>query len=135
MFGLDIQREIFNEDVKIFKGDQSNINDLINVVNQIPKCDIIIDDGSHVPEHQLKTFYYLFENLLKDGGTYVIEDVECSYWKPSDKIYGYETGHLNLIDYFTKLNHMVNSDYNLIDNPLKIKQIIYSSNSITIEKK
>jgi hypothetical protein len=135
VFGLDIKREIFNEDVKIFKGDQSNINDLINVVNQIPKCDIIIDDGSHVPEHQLKTFYYLFENLLKDGGTYVIEDVECSYWKPSDKIYGYETGHLNLIDYFTKLNHMVNSDYNLIDNPLKIKQIIYSSNSITIEKK
>ena len=135
VFGLDIQREIFNEDVKIFKGDQSNINDLINVVNQIPKCDIIIDDGSHVPEHQLKTFYYLFENLLKDGGTYVIEDVECSYWKPSDKIYGYETGHLNLIDYFTKLNHMVNSDYNLIDNHLKIKQIIYSSNSITIEKK
>jgi hypothetical protein len=135
VFGLDIKREIFNDDVKIFKGDQSNINDLINVVNQIPKCDIIIDDGSHVPEHQLKTFYYLFENLLKDGGTYVIEDVECSYWKPSDKIYGYETGHLNLIDYFTKLNHMVNSDYNLIDNPLKIKQIIYSSNSITIEKK
>jgi hypothetical protein len=65
----------------------------------------------------------------------VIEDVECSYWKPSDQIYGYETGHLNLIDYFTKLNHMVNGDYNLIDNSLKIKKIIYSSNSITIEKK
>jgi len=135
VFGLDIQSEIFNEDVKIFKGDQSNINDLIIVVNQIPKCDIIIDDGSHVPEHQLKTFYYLFENLLKDGGTYVIEDVECSYWKPLDKIYGYETGYLNLIDYFTKLNHMVNSDYNSIDNSLKIKQITYSTNSITIEKK
>jgi hypothetical protein len=135
VFGLDIENEIFSEDVKIFKGDQNNINDLINVVNHIPKCDIIVDDGSHVPEHQLKTFYYLFENLLKDGGTYVIEDVECSYWKPSDLIYGYETGYLNLIDYFTKLNHTVNSDYNSIDNPLKIKSITYSSNSITIEKK
>lgn len=135
VFGLDIQLEISNNDVRVFKGDQSNINDLINVVNQIPKCDIIIDDGSHVPEHQLKSFYYLFENLLKDGGTYVIENIECSYWKPSDQIYGYGTGNLNLIDYFTKLNHMVNGDYNLIDNPLKIKQIIYSSNSITIEKK
>ena len=135
MFGLDIQLEISNNDVRVFKGDQSNINDLINVVNQIPKCDIIIDDGSHVPEHQLKSFYYLFENLLKDGGTYVIENIECSYWKPSDQIYGYGTGNLNLIYYFTKLNHMVNGDYNLIDNPLKIKQIIYSSNSITIEKK
>jgi hypothetical protein len=135
VFGLDIQSEIFNEDVKIFKGDQSNINDLSNIINQIPKCDIIIDDGSHIAEHQLTTFYYLFENLLKDGGTYVIEDIECSYWKPSEQIYGYETGHLNLIEYFTKLNHMVNSDYNLIDNPLKIKKITYSSNSITIEKK
>jgi len=135
VFGLDIQSEIDNEDVKIFKGDQSNIHDLVNVVSRTPKCDIIIDDGSHVPEHQLKTFYYLFENLLKDGGTYVIEDVECSYWKPSDQIYGYETGHLNLIDYFTELNHVVNSDYNSMENPLKIKKIIYSSNSITIEKK
>jgi hypothetical protein len=134
VFGLDIQSEISNEDVKIFKGDQNNINDLIAVVNQIPKCDIIIDDGSHVAEHQLKTFYYLFENLLKDGGVYVIEDIECTYWDPANLIYGYETGHLNIVDYFTKLNHQVNSDYNTIENPLKIKQITYSSNSITIEK-
>jgi hypothetical protein len=134
VFGLDIQNEIFNENVKIFKGDQSNLNDLDNIINQIPKCDIIIDDGSHVSEHQLKTFYYLFEHLLNEGGTYVIEDIECSYWKPSDTIYGYETGYLNIIDYFTKLNHQVNSDYNLLENNLNIKKITYSPNCIIISK-
>jgi hypothetical protein len=134
VYGLDIQSEIINDDVTIFRGDQSNLNDLSNVVNQIPKCDIIIDDGSHVAEHQLKTFYYLFENLLNDGGTYVIEDVECSYWKPQEQIYGYETGHLNIIDYFTKLNHQVSSHYNGIENKLKIKKITYSPNCIIIEK-
>jgi hypothetical protein len=134
VFGLDIQNEIINEDVTIFKGDQNNLNDLIMVIDNTPKCDIIIDDGSHISEHQLKSFYFLFENLLKDGGTYVIEDVECSYWPSSHMIYGYETGHLNIIDYFTKFNHQVNNDYNFIGNDLKIKQITYSSNSIIIEK-
>lgn len=135
VFGLDIQNEIVNENVTIYKGDQSNIDDLKSIIDKTPKCDIIIDDGSHIAEHQLKTFNFLFENLLKDGGTYIIEDVECSYWNPSHMIYGYETGHLNIIDYFTKFNHQVNSDYNSIENNLKIKQITYSSNSITIEKK
>jgi hypothetical protein len=134
VFGLDIQDEIFNDDVKIFKGDQNNIDDLSNVISRIPKCDIIIDDGSHIAEHQLKTFHYLFENLLEDGGTYVIEDIECNYWNPEEQIYGYETGYLNIIDYFTKLNHQVNSNYNSTNNELRIKQITYSSNCIIIKK-
>jgi hypothetical protein len=134
VFGMDIGVEINNDDVKIIKGDQSNINDLYRVLSEIPKCDIIIDDGSHVPEHQLKTFYFLFEHLLKNGGVYVIEDVECSYWKPSETIYGYETGYLNIVDYFTKLNHQVNSKYNSISNDLNIHKITYASNCIIIEK-
>jgi 23S rRNA U2552 (ribose-2'-O)-methylase RlmE/FtsJ len=134
VFGMDIQNEIANEDVTIFKGDQSNLEDLNNIISKIPKCDVIIDDGSHVAEHQLKTFYHLFEHLLNDGGTYIIEDIECSYWKPSNTIYNYETGHLNIIDYFTKLNHQVNSNYNSTDNHLRIKQITFFPNCIILKK-
>ena len=36
--------------------------------------DVIIDDGSHLPEHQLATLRHLFP-LLKPGGYYVIEDI------------------------------------------------------------
>ena len=40
---------------------------------------IIIDDGSHRPEHIRATFAFLFP-LLEDGGVYAIEDTQTSYW-------------------------------------------------------
>jgi len=45
--------------------------------------DIIIDDGSHVPRHQLITFTSLFP-CVRPGGVYVIEDIESSYYDGSD---------------------------------------------------
>ena len=93
-----------------------------------------MEDASHVAEHQLSTFYFLFKELLLPGGVYIIEDVECSYWKPKSKIYGYETGHLNIIDYFTKLNHQLNWRYNQLENPLDINTITFGPNCIIITK-
>lgn len=50
---------------------------------------LIIDDGSHHPQHQLTSFSLLFEMILEPGGTYIIEDIETSYWL-SGNLYGYE---------------------------------------------
>jgi autotransporter strand-loop-strand O-heptosyltransferase len=134
IYGLDVNQEWSHDRGRIFKGDQSNINDLQNVVNSLGSCRIIIDDGSHNPEHQIKSFYFLFKNLLESGGYYVIEDIETSYWDPLSSLYGYEIGHLNIIDHFTKLNHQLNHKYNnLVDN-LGIESIKFSPNSITIKK-
>lgn len=41
----------------------------------LPDFDIIIDDGSHIFEHQIKTFRLLFKKLKKNG-IYVIEDIQ-----------------------------------------------------------
>jgi demethylmacrocin O-methyltransferase len=41
--------------------------------------DIVIDDGSHVPAHVNASFHVLFP-LLADGGLYVIEDVQSTFW-------------------------------------------------------
>ena len=50
---------------------------------------MIIDDGSHVPAHQLLGFKLLFP-LIKPGGLYVIEDIESSYFDAEQvRIYGY----------------------------------------------
>jgi 23S rRNA U2552 (ribose-2'-O)-methylase RlmE/FtsJ len=43
--------------------------------NGIDNIDIAIDDGSHMLEHQLRTFMILFPKLKK-GGLYVIEDIQ-----------------------------------------------------------
>lgn len=134
IYGMDINSEYRDNRGKIYKGDQSDINTLKVISSEIGNARIIVDDGSHNPEHQVKTFNYLFNNLLENGGVYIIEDVETSYWDPSQTLYGYEIGHLNIVDHFTKLNHQVNDRYNNIGNPLGIHSITFASNCIIITK-
>jgi hypothetical protein len=65
---------------RIFRGDQGNAEDLLNVVAECPRFDIIIDDGSHASYHQQLTLKILFPYLASNG-LYVIEDL---YWQPED---------------------------------------------------
>jgi hypothetical protein len=53
------------------------------------KFNVIVDDASHVPWHQLFTFAVLFPHVV-EGGVYIFEDLETSYWdKAGSSIYGY----------------------------------------------
>ena len=79
IYGMDIEVNFIYEKGEIFKGDQSNKDDLDRIISIINKANIIVDDGSHKPEHQLFTFNYLFEKLLAFGGIYIIEDIETNY--------------------------------------------------------
>ena len=93
IYGLDINTEYRDERICVFKADQSNTDQLQNIITQIPgRCDFIIDDGSHLPEHQCLTFDLFFRELLQEGGTYIIEDIEVSYWKRGG-LYGYSTAY------------------------------------------
>ena len=61
----------------ILIGDQSSEADLMRWVNTSGGAfDIIVDDGSHNPQHQLESFRVLFSQGLKGGGIYFIEDIE-----------------------------------------------------------
>lgn len=79
--GLDIQDKSFVEESRIrtFQGDQSDPELLARIVAEVGRPDIIIDDGSHRPEHIIATFGILFP-LLADDGIYVVEDLQTSYW-------------------------------------------------------
>jgi hypothetical protein len=59
--------------------DQASAADLALLCEQEAPFDIIIDDGSHLNAHQIFTFEHLF-HALKDGGIYVVEDVQTSFW-------------------------------------------------------
>jgi hypothetical protein len=134
VYVMDINEEFEDEIGVVMKGDQSNFDDLLKISNICGELDFIIDDGSHISEHQIKTFNVLFEKNLKFGGTYIIEDIECSYWNPQSTVYGYETGYLNIIDYFVKLTHSINSEFSNVKNELKIAQITFGKNCIIIKK-
>ncbi len=83
IYGIDITNKNIKKDVlrnfDIFIGDQSDKKFLKKVCNSVSDgFDIIIDDGSHIPDNQIVTFKYLFPRL-NTGGVYVIEDLQTSY--------------------------------------------------------
>ncbi|RUW30156.1 class I SAM-dependent methyltransferase [Mesorhizobium sp. M1A.F.Ca.IN.020.06.1.1] len=60
-------------------GSQADPEFLASVVSEMGGLDIVVDDGSHIAEHQLASFRTLFP-LLSDGGLYICEDLHTSYW-------------------------------------------------------
>lgn len=65
--------------IKIYKGSQVDTELLDKIHEENGEFDLIIDDGSHINEHVIKSFEYLFPRL-KMGGIYVVEDTQTSYW-------------------------------------------------------
>lgn len=84
IYGIDInpnckQYEKDLPNLKIFIGDQGDPIFLEELKTQIPKCHIIIDDGSHVQSDMIVSFEHLWDHTLP-GGIYLIEDLHCCYW-------------------------------------------------------
>ncbi len=81
IYGLDIEDKSFvdEERIRSFQGSQADAELLQRIVAEVGRPDIVIDDGSHRPEHILTTFEVLFP-LLADDGIYVVEDTQTSYW-------------------------------------------------------
>jgi cephalosporin hydroxylase len=81
IIGLDIYDKSFvnGDRILAYQGSQTDEALLQKIVDTHGPIKIIIDDGSHVPEHIRATFAFLFP-LLEDGGVYAIEDTQTSYW-------------------------------------------------------
>ena len=113
LHGIDIDdKEFHDAEVTLHKIDQSNSIQLDKFVATIGiKFDVILDDGSHVPEHQMLTISKFWE-LLKPGGIYIIEDIETSYWKKS-ALYGYifNAGKWGIFTELMKLINIINSEF------------------------
>ena len=78
--GIDLKSYNFNINrIFTYQGDQTDTNFLLMVARKFKKFDIIIDDGSHICSHIIKTFGVLFD-YLKDDGLYICEDLQTSYW-------------------------------------------------------
>jgi 8-demethyl-8-alpha-L-rhamnosyltetracenomycin-C 2'-O-methyltransferase len=77
IYGVDLYyHTIVEERIHTLQADQSSASDLTRIVDTIGKpLNIIIDDGSHIGEHQVFSFMFL-ETFLANDGIYVIEDVQ-----------------------------------------------------------
>lgn len=83
IYGIDINplcKKFERDNIKILIGSQSDKEFLKSIVSELPKFDIILDDGGHTMEQQIVSFEILFDHL-NDGGFYLCEDTHTSYWK------------------------------------------------------
>jgi len=117
IYGVDLydKTNLQERRIKIFRGDQSDETFLRGVAEQIGGLDIVVDDGSHINAHVIKTFETLFP-MLKAPGIYAIEDTQTSYW-PS---YGGSSTEANdpatIMGYFTRFVHSLNHEEILREN-------------------
>ena len=115
--GIDIHDKsaLQEKRIKIFRGDQSDRVFLNKLGNEAGPFDIIIDDGSHINEHIIISFNTLFP-YLNNGGIYVVEDLQTSYWDS----YGGNSKNLNkpntAINFFKSLTDGINHTEYQIDN-------------------
>lgn len=79
IYGVDVQEDTqFSNEKRIStylcdSMDQQKVEEFIRKLGNI-KFDIIIDDGSHLPDDQLKTLSNFYPHL-NEGGIYAIEDI------------------------------------------------------------
>ena len=157
IYGIDINTAAEGDRYKIFKADQSDQTAVTNIIRTSIAHPIflIVDDGSHLPEHQAASFDLLFNELLVPGGTYIIEDIEVSYWTQVG-LYGYQTHYgyrhpVSIIELFKDVVDDMNTEFLTAHNRQKqnaalqgrlspatraaISSVTFAKNCIIITKK
>ncbi len=100
IYGVDIAEDCRcyeDERTTILVGDQSDRAFWARVRPEVPPFDVVIDDGSHIAEHQIISLEELFPHL-RLGGVYLCEDISVQ-GNP-------------MVDYVAGLNHNLYEDNN-----------------------
>jgi hypothetical protein len=80
--GIDIDPSCgqYEEDqVAVRIGDQSDVDFLGSLVEELGQPDIVLDDGSHQMQH-IKTSFECLYPRLQSTGVYFVEDLHTAYW-------------------------------------------------------
>jgi hypothetical protein len=105
IYGVDINplcKQLEEEQIKIFIGDQASKTFLRWLIGEIPRIDILIDDGGHKMAQQINTFEVIYPHITPFG-IYLCEDIHTSYSKEHGGGYRKRGSFIeyskNLIDY------------------------------------
>ena len=113
------------------------MNDLLKLQQKGP-WNVVVDDGSHLPEHQLLTFRRLFPTLTP-GGMYIIEGTETSYWKEGARLEApagmppYNvSGDVDVVNTFQRATNLIINREFRCDNLAKLEPIFSDDIDATI---
>lgn len=75
----EICRDYGEDQVHMRIGNQADPAFLQSILDDFGIPDIVLDDGSHVAEHQRASFDFLYQKVARDG-VYMVEDCHTAYW-------------------------------------------------------
>jgi hypothetical protein len=90
VYGVDIEAACKNyedERTRVFIGDQSDRKFWQEFRDQVPRVDILVDDGGHQPEQQIVTLEEVLPHM-RPGGVYLCEDVHGEHNRFTSYLYG-----------------------------------------------
>lgn len=141
LYGIDINprcKELEEEQVTIFIGEQEDRKFWQEMRIKIPKIDILIDDGGHTMIQQIVTFEEMFSHV-KDNGIYLCEDTHTSYldafhggYKKKDTFIEYSK---NFIDYINAWHSENTKRLSVSDFTHSVYGLHYYTGMVVIEKK
>ena len=82
IIGIDINpacKAHEEEDVEVFIGSQDDPALISSIFTKYPKVDIVLDDGSHMMQHMISSFEWMY-NRVQPNGVYMVEDTHTCYW-------------------------------------------------------
>lgn len=142
IWGVDIDQKCLDykyaqENIHLVFGDQSSADFWDWFMKDRPKFDIIVDDGSHVNDHQILSLIKLFPHL-KEGGIYMIEDTHTSYWQQwggglhkKDTCVEFSKG---LVDLLHKQHVQAEAPQAMVQIFNNLKSVTYYNSVIVLEK-
>lgn len=112
IIGCDIdkacERLTFQEaNIHLIVGDANAHETRTRILNICDAFDFIIDDGSHTSSDIITSFSTYFPHL-KLGGSYIIEDLHCSYWRSFE---GGLYGERSSLSFLKLLADVINSEH------------------------
>jgi hypothetical protein len=82
VYGVDINpacKKFEESQIKVLIGDQADRTFLKRLTEEIPRIDILVDDGGHFMDQQINAFEVLYPHISPEG-IYLCEDLHTSYW-------------------------------------------------------
>lgn len=140
IFGIDINpicKELEEDQIEILIGNQEDRDFLRSLKAQIPRIDILIDDGGHTMKQQIATFEELFP-FIDENGVYLCEDMHTSYWQEYGGGYNNRDSFVEYSKSFIdKLNawHSYNTQLRITDFTRTAHSLTYYDSVLVIEKR
>lgn len=97
--GIDINpecKEHEGEGIEVFIGSQDDPAVIESIFAKYPHVDIVLDDGSHMMQHMIRSFELMYDRV-NPNGVYMVEDTHTCYWKEYEGGLGREGSFMEFV--------------------------------------